>query len=753
MTVERRIQITSGVLILFIVGTVLILFWSSRQVEEGIKRTESTSHAIQSAYMMSSLMNEYLDHGGKRTLRQWDRHREVLGQILKDMKSESIESELLTNLNNRLQAVSSLAPQIVPREPSASTGDERQDLRTKDMLASLMILRLEQLVKAASDLNRVSQSVTLNRRHFVQKIIVGGGVSLVIIILINIYLIRKSVVNPLKALSNSAESIGAGNFDHITEIKSDDEVGKLAQAFNEMIERVRERTTALRQAKDELETKVAERTAELKAASAYNRSLIEASLDPLVTISIEGKISDVNAATRTVTGCSRDELVGTEFADYFTDPERAREGYQQAFRDGSVTDYELEIRHKDGHATPVMYNASLYPNESGRIAGVFAAARDITERKDAEKIRKKALETAEILKQIFSTTHFCIVFLDKDFNFITVNQAYADTCGYPPDFFPGKNHFDLYPHEENKSIFRRVVETGETFTVYARPFEFPDDPSRGVTYWDWTLHPVKDSQGHVEALIFILLDVTEREIAENNLRRHAQELVRSNADLQQFAYVASHDLQEPLRNVASCLQLLEKKYKNKLDANADLYIYHAVEASVRMKTLILDLLAYSRIGTKGKPPQRIDCEQILDQTVRNLRAAVADVGAVITHDPLPTISGDDTQLLQVFQNLIGNSIKFHKDDPPQIHVSAVKNKNEWIFSVRDNGIGIESRHLDRIFVIFQRLHKRSQYGGTGMGLAIVKKVVERHNGRVWVESEFGSGTTFYFTIPEKGTQT
>jgi PAS domain S-box-containing protein len=750
MTVERRIQITTGVLILFVLGTVLILFWSSRQVEEGIKRTESTSHAIQSAYMMSSLMNEYLDHGNIRTLRQWDRHREVLGQILEDMKSESIESELLTNLNNRLQAVSSLAHQIVPKEPSGSTGNERQDLRTKDMLASLMVLRLEQLVKAASDLNRVSQSVTLNRRHFVQKIIVGGGVSLVIIILINIYLIRKSVVSPLKLLSNSAESIGASNFDYVADITSDDEVGILAQAFNAMTVRLREHTSALRKAKDELETKVAERTAELQAASAYNRSLIEASLDPLVTISVEGRITDVNTATMTITGCSRDELVGTDFAMYFADPQRAKDGYKQAFKDGSVKDYELEIRHQDGHVTPVMFNASLYPDESGRIAGVFAAARDITERKEAEKIRKKALETAEILKQIFSTTHFCIVFLDKDFNFITVNQAYADTCGYSPDFFPGKNHFDLYPHEENQSIFRQVVETGETFTVYARPFEFPDDPSRGVTFWDWTLHPVKDSQGHVEALIFILLDVTEREIAENNVRRRADELARSNADLQQFAYVASHDLQEPLRNVASCLQLLEKKYKGNLDAKADEYIYHAVESSVRMKALILDLLAYSRIGTKGKLPQRIDCEQMLDQTVRNLRSAISEAGAVITHDPLPTVLADDTQLLQVFQNLIGNAVKFRKEEPSQIHVSAVKNENEWIFSVKDNGIGIESRHLDRIFVIFQRLHKRSQYHGTGMGLAIVKKVVERHNGRVWVESQFGSGSTFYFTIPEKG---
>ena len=636
MTVERRIQITAEILILFVAGTVLILFWSSRQVEEGIKRTESTSQAIRSAFMLSILTNDYQDHGGNRILRQWEKQREVLGQILKDMNSEAIDPELLINLSSRFQAGSDLSPQIIRMGPSQRTGDEPQDLRAKDMLRSLMSIRMEQLVKAANDLNRVSQSETLKQRHVVQQIIVAGGVSLVIVILINIYLIRKSVVRPLKVLSNGAERIGAGNFNYVAEIMSDDEVGKLAQAFNTMIERLGKRDMALTEARDELEFRVEKRTAELRtandwlkkeieereraeeallAAGAYNRSLIEASLDPLVTISAEGKITDVNTATEGVTGYSRSELVGADFANYFTDPEKARIGYEQVFRDGSVTNYELAVRHKGGGVTPVMYNASIYRDDSGKVIGIFAAARDITDRKRAE-----------------------------------------------------------------------------------------------------------------------------------------EELIRSNEDLQQFAYVASHDLQEPLRNVASCLQLLDKKYKNNLDAKADQLIHYAVESSVRMKALILDLLAYSRVGTKGKPPKQTDCEQLLDQAVKNLRSAISEAGAVITHDPLPTIPADDAQLLQVFQNLIGNSIKFRRDEPPQIHVSAVKNKKEWVFTIKDNGIGIESRHLDRIFMIFQQLHKRSQYGGTGIGLAIVKKVVERHNGRVWVESEFGGGTTFYFAISEKGIQ-
>jgi signal transduction histidine kinase len=241
--------------------------------------------------------------------------------------------------------------------------------------------------------------------------------------------------------------------------------------------------------------------------------------------------------------------------------------------------------------------------------------------------------------------------------------------------------------------------------------------------------------------------IAQRKKAEAVLKQTLADLTRSNEDLQQFAYVASHDLQEPLRNVASCVQLLEKNYKGKLDDDADQYIRYAIDGAVRMKALIQDLLYYSRIATRWKPRVLIDCEEILDLTAKNLSSAITEAGAVITHDPLPTVSGDDTQLLQVMQNLIANAIKFRSHEPPTVHVSAVRNGNEWVFSVKDNGIGIESQHLDRIFMIFQRLHKRSQYDGTGMGLAIVKKVVERHGGRVWVESEPGNGATFYFTIP------
>ena len=231
-------------------------------------------------------------------------------------------------------------------------------------------------------------------------------------------------------------------------------------------------------------------------------------------------------------------------------------------------------------------------------------------------------------------------------------------------------------------------------------------------------------------------------------RRLTQELSTANKDLQQFAYVASHDLQEPLRMVTSFVQLLAERYKGKLDKDADEFIGFAVDGATRMQALIEGLLDYSRVGTRGKEFAPTDSETALQQAEQNLKVAIEESGAEITHDPLPTVPGDDVQLTELLQNLIANAIKFHRaDEPPRIHVSAEQQHGEWVFSVKDNGIGIESRHVDRLFKVFSRLHAPDEYPGTGIGLAVCKRIVERHGGRIWVESEPGKGSTFYFTIP------
>lgn len=358
----------------------------------------------------------------------------------------------------------------------------------------------------------------------------------------------------------------------------------------------------------------------LRRAGPYTRSLIEAALDPLVTIGTDGRITDVNAATETVTGCPREALIGTDFSDYFTEPERAREGYRQVFREGSVPDYALEIRHRGGRVTPVLYNASVYRDGTGEVIGVFAAARDITEQKKAE-----AALSAKV-----------------------------------------------------------------------------------------------------------------------------DELARSNRELEEFAYVASHDLQEPLRMISSFTQLLSRRYRGNLDAEADEYIGYVVDGANRMQRLINDLLAYSRVGTRGGKFERTDCTAALGKALENLMGAIEESGAAIVRGPLPTLAADSLQLIQVFQNLVGNAIKFRAERPPEVRVAARKGPGGWVFSVKDNGIGIDPKYFDRIFDIFQRLHGKAEYAGSGIGLAICRRIVERHGGRIWVESAPGEGAAFLFSIPAKG---
>ncbi len=247
-------------------------------------------------------------------------------------------------------------------------------------------------------------------------------------------------------------------------------------------------------------------------------------------------------------------------------------------------------------------------------------------------------------------------------------------------------------------------------------------------------------------------EIAVRKQAERALERYAADLEQSNQELQQFAYIASHDLQEPLRMVTSYLQLLEQRYKGKLDASADDFIHFAVDGANRMRELIQGLLAYSRVETRGTPLQAVDSQAVLEQVLKDLQIAIAENQALVTHDPLPTVLADAIQLSQVFQNLISNAVKFRGDRRPAIHVGVENDDTEWQFSVRDNGIGIEPQHTERIFAIFQRLHTRHEYPGTGIGLAVCKRIVERHGGRIWVESEPGQGSTFFFTIPRQNRQ-
>jgi PAS domain S-box-containing protein len=369
----------------------------------------------------------------------------------------------------------------------------------------------------------------------------------------------------------------------------------------------------------------------LRLANAYNRSLIEASLDPLVTIGPDGKITDVNAATEKVTGYSRDELIGKDFLDYFTEPEKARVGYQQVFREGFVRDYSLEIRHQDGHLTPVLYNASIYRDEAGRVIGVFAAARDITDRKRAE-------EEVRTL---------------------------------------------------NTELEQRVI----------------------------------DRTAQLEA---------------------------ANKELEAFSYSVSHDLRAPLRAIDGFSRIILEDYPDKLDDEGKRFLNIIRTNTQKMGQLIDDLLAFSRLGRQEMNLSDIGMAELAKGVFEEIKPAGTERALQFNINSLPIAQGDHSLMKQVFANLLINAIKFTR--PKENSVIEVGGSNEGdknIYYVKDNGVGFDMQYVNKLFGVFQQLHSSEEFEGTGVGLAIVQRIIHRHGGRVWAEGKVGEGATFYFTLPRK----
>jgi PAS domain S-box-containing protein len=348
-----------------------------------------------------------------------------------------------------------------------------------------------------------------------------------------------------------------------------------------------------------------------------------------------------------------------------------------------------------------------------------------------------------IIKSMVDT----LIVVDPEAKIVTVNQATLDLLGYRESELIGKPLEIIFPGDEMMVPIDITGLTGEEYISNVERTYVAKDGRKIPVLFSGSV--MRNKEGKLQGAVYVALDITRRKQMEEELRRKAGELERSNKELEQFAYVASHDLQEPLRMVASYLQLIVRRYQGKLDDTADEFIGYAVDGAERMRKMIDDLLTYSRVGTRGKPFEPTDCKEVLNQSIANLEIAIKESKAVVTCDSLPRVTADGSQMVQLFQNLIGNALKFTNDKPPRVFVSADRKGNEWVFSVRDDGIGIESQHIERIFQIFQRLHGAGKYPGTGIGLAVCRRIVERHGGRIWVESEPGNGATFYFTIPIK----
>jgi PAS domain S-box-containing protein len=471
---------------------------------------------------------------------------------------------------------------------------------------------------------------------------------------------------------------------------------------------------------------------------------------PVFFKSRDGRYLGVNRAWEEFFGISGAAFVGKKVAElYPQDPaiaERHARMDDELYAKGGGQSYEIAVRTRSGELRNTIYYKSTIAGPRGAPAGLIGTIVDITDRKRAEAALR---ESEEHYRHTFELAGSGVAHIGLDRRFMRVNRRLCEILGYSEAELLQLTGRRI-SHPDDLDVInaqRPLLYAGKIDRVHVEKRYVRKD---GSTVWvAFSMVVERDAEGRPLYEIAIFDDITARKQAEAALREAHEELKRSNSDLEQFAYVASHDLQEPLRMVSSYTQLIQRRYGDKLDGDASEFMHYVVDGAARMKQLIEDLLAYSRVGTKGGAFRDVEIEAALGRAVTNLRAAIEESGAAVTWDPLPRVRGDDVQLAQLFQNLIGNALKFRGASAPRVHVSCIARDDAYEFVVADNGIGIEPQYFERIFMVFQRLHTKGDYPGTGIGLAICKKVVERHGGAIWVSSQPGEGSQFHFTLPKK----
>jgi PAS domain S-box-containing protein len=491
---------------------------------------------------------------------------------------------------------------------------------------------------------------------------------------------------------------------------------------------------------------------ELKRASLYARSLIEASLDPLVTISKDGKIMDVNRATELATGVARDELIGSDFSNYFSEPDKARAGYIQVFAEETVRDYPLALHHRSGKLMDVLYNASIFRNAAGEVEGVFAAARDITEQKRVqEELQRASLYARSLIEASLDP----LVTISKDGKIMDVNHATELATGTGRDELIGADFSNYFSEPEKARAGYQHVFAQGTVRDYPLALRHHSGQLMDVLY---NASIYKNSAGEVEGVFAAARDVTQRKHAEEALHKLNQELEQrvlnrtaqlqaTNQELEAFTYSVSHDLRAPLRHISGFSKILSEDFSPVLPAEAQHLVERIGDGTRRMGMLVDDLLNLGRIGRHEVRLEVAGLDSLVADVLRDLQPETDKRNVQWKIGRLPYVECDPPLLRQVFQNLLSNSLKFTRPrEKAIIEVGQEVRDGVSVVFVRDNGVGFSMKYADKLFGVFQRLHRSEDFEGTGVGLATVERIIRKHGGKIWAEAELDKGATFYFTL-------
>jgi PAS domain S-box-containing protein len=463
------------------------------------------------------------------------------------------------------------------------------------------------------------------------------------------------------------------------------------------------------------------------------RMIVDTSPDCLAVVDLEGKFRFANAAYKAL-GYDPEELIGRSSLDFIHTDDVSGVVTDAQANKSQTRDFRFQ--RADGQWVYAEMRRRIIRDADGNPRCAVVVSRDVTDRTKAEQRFRLLADNSPIG-----------LYIAQDRKLVYVNPRFLHFTGFEESELIGSDPLQLVIPEDRE----HVRETAVKMLKAGHPFEYEYRIHNKAGEVRWIMESLVSIVYHdSRATLGNYIDITERKRAEEAQKQTLAELERSNQELAQFAYVASHDLQEPLRMVASFTQLLSRRYKGQLDEDADEFIRFAVDGVTRMQNLINDLLAYSRVGTRGNVMEATDINFLMERICADLSASIEESGATVTKTDLPTLAVDPLQFGQLMQNLIANAIKYRAPGrSPEVTVSAVREEHAWHFAVRDNGIGIDPEYFDRIFIIFQRLHGKEDYEGTGIGLAICKKIVERHGGRIWVESEPNNGSAFHFTVPDK----